>query len=117
LPSLTYKLDLDTGRIVGKTDGLQAVNQAIRKAILTPRFKCLIYDNQYGSEIKEEIIAQNATSALIQTAIPKFVQDCLKPDTRILRVYSFEISVIDDECKIYFKVDTIFGETEFKEVI
>jgi hypothetical protein len=117
LPSLTYKLDLDTGRIVGKVDGLQAVNQAIRKAILTPRFKCLAYDNQYGSEIKEEIIASNATPALIQTAIPKFIEDCLKPDTRILRVYDFEISTSDDECRIYFKADTIFGETEFEEVI
>ena len=39
-PSLTYKLDLDKGRIVGTVDGLEAVNQAIRKAIITPRFKC-----------------------------------------------------------------------------
>ena len=44
LPSKTYRLDLDKGRIVGKVDGLEAVNQAIRKAIITPRFKCLIYD-------------------------------------------------------------------------
>ena len=47
-PSCTYRLDLDNGRIVGKVDGLTAVNQAIRKAIITPRFKCLIYDHQYG---------------------------------------------------------------------
>lgn len=32
-PSLTYRLDLDNGRIVGKVDGLEAVNQAIRKAL------------------------------------------------------------------------------------
>ena len=32
-PSLTYKLDLDTGRIVGKVDGLEAVNQFILKAM------------------------------------------------------------------------------------
>ena len=44
-PSLTYKLDLDTGRIVGKVDGLEAVNQFILKALLTPRFHCLVYDN------------------------------------------------------------------------
>ena len=33
-PSLTYKLDLKTGRIVGKVDGLEAVNQYIEKALL-----------------------------------------------------------------------------------
>ena len=55
-PSLTYRLDLENGRIVGKVDGLTAVNQAIRKAIITPRFKCLIYDPQYGSEIEDAIM-------------------------------------------------------------
>ena len=34
LPSLTYCLDIENGRIAGKVDGLMAVNQAIRKAII-----------------------------------------------------------------------------------
>ena len=41
-PSRTYRLDLDAGRIVGFVDNLEAVQQAIRKAIITPRFKCLL---------------------------------------------------------------------------
>ena len=60
-PSLTYRLDLENGRIVGRVDKLEAVNQAIRKAIITPRFKCLIYDNQYGSEVEEAIITKDAS--------------------------------------------------------
>lgn len=35
-PSLTYALDLDRGRIIGKVDGLKATEQAIRKAIISP---------------------------------------------------------------------------------
>ena len=35
-PSRTYRLDLDAGRIVGFVDNLEAVQQAIRKAIITP---------------------------------------------------------------------------------
>lgn len=65
-PSLTYKLDLDTGRIVGKVDGLEAVNQFILKALLTPRFHCLVYDNQYGSEIKDTVTDESATEELIR---------------------------------------------------
>ena len=61
-PSLTYKLDLDTGRIVGKVDGLEAVNQFILKALLTPRFHCLVYDNQYGSEIKDTVTDESSLS-------------------------------------------------------
>lgn len=116
-PSLTYKLDLDKGRIVGKVDGLEAVNQAIRKAIITPRFKCLIYDNQYGSEIEDMVIDKDATPELIEAIIPGFVKDALKPDTRILKVYDFQFEFKGEGAYIFFRADTIFGETEFEEVI
>ena len=116
-PSLTYKLDLDKGRIVGMVDGLEAVNQAIRKAIITPRFKCLIYDNQYGSEIQEAIIAQDATPEYTEAVVPGFVKDALKPDTRILKVYDFQFELRADGAYTFFRAGTIFGETVFEEVI
>ena len=37
-PTRTYRLDLDSGRIIGAVDGIEAVNQAIRKAIITARY-------------------------------------------------------------------------------
>ncbi len=114
--SLTYKLDLNKGRIIGMVDGLQAVNQAIRKAIITPRFQCLIYDNQYGSEIEDVVIAKDATPEYVQAVIPGLIQDALKPDTRIVRVYDFVFNFEDDKVYIYFKADTIFGKTTIEEV-
>ncbi|MBQ8331146.1 MAG: DUF2634 domain-containing protein [Clostridia bacterium] len=116
-PSRTYKLDLEKGRIVGTVDGIEAVNQAIHKAIITPRFKCLIYDNQYGSEIQEAIIAQDATPEYTEAVIPGFIEDALKPDTRILSVYDFQFEFREDGAYIFFRADTIFGETVFEEVI
>lgn len=116
-PSLTYRLDLDAGRIVGMVDGLTAVEQAIRKAIITPRFKCLIYDNQYGSEIEDAFIAKDASYEYIRAATEGFIKDCLKPDTRVLGVHDFEFEFMDNQAYIYFKADTIYGETEIKEVI
>lgn len=116
-PSRTYKLDLEKGRIAGTIDGIEAVNQAIKKAIITPRFKCLIYDNQYGSEVQEAIIAKDVTPEFTEAVIPGFIKDALKPDTRILDVYDFQFEFQGDGAYIYFKVDTIFGETEFEEVI
>lgn len=116
-PSLTYRLDLDNGRIVGKVDNLEAVNQAIRKAIITPRFKCLIYDHQYGSEIEEAIITKSATRDYIEAVTEGFVKDALRPDTRILSVYDFEFEFEEDKAYIFFRADTIFGETEVEEVI
>ncbi len=116
-PSLTYKLDLDRGRIVGMVDGQEAVAQAIRKAIITPRFKCLIYDNQYGSEIEEALIAQDATQEYVEAVVEGFIKDALKPDTRILDITDFAISFEDDAAHISFTAVTIFGPTEISEVI
>lgn len=116
-PSLTYGLDLDKGRIFGKIDGLAAVNQAIRKAVITPRFKCLIYDHQYGSEIEDALIANDATPDYIETAAAGFIMDALKPDTRILRVYDFSFSFEGDAVYIAFRCDTIFGNTTVEEMI
>ena len=116
-PSLTYRLDLDAGRIVGKIDGLAAADQAIRKAIITPRFKCLIYDNQYGSEVEEEFIRKDATREYIEAACEGFIRDALKPDTRILKVYDFSFDFQEDGAHIFFRADTIFGDTEVEEVI
>jgi phage baseplate assembly protein W len=115
-PSKTYKLDLDTGRIVGKVDELEAMNQFIRKALITPRFKCLIYDSQYGSEIRE-ITTTDATKEFIESEMPRLVEDALTYDPRILKVYDFSFSFKNDSVFLKFNVDTIFGTTEFEGVI
>ena len=108
-PSFTYRLDMENGRIVGKIDGIAAVNQAILKAILTPRFKCLIYDNQYGSEIEETIIAKNATRNYMETAIEGFIKDALLSDTRILSIYDFKMTWQNDKAFLFFKADISFS--------
>lgn len=115
-PSRTYRLDLDTGRIVGKVNELEAMNQFIRKALITPRFKCLIYDSQYGSEIRD-ITTTDATEEFIESEIPRLVEDALAYDPRILKVYDFTFRFQDDSVFLSFNVDTIFGTTEFEGVI
>lgn len=117
LPSKTYKLDLEKGRIIGMIDGQEAVQQAIKKALITPRFKCLIYDNQYGSEIEEAVTTNDATREYIRSVVPGFVKDCLKPDQRILDISNFNFNFRDDGAYISFDADTIFGKVSIKEVI
>ncbi len=116
-PSKTYKLDLNKGRIIGIVDGQEAVQQAIRKALITPRFKCLIYDNQYGSEIEEAVTTNDATREYIRSVVPGFVEDCLKPDSRILGVSNFGFDFREDGAYISFDADTIFGKICIEEVV
>lgn len=117
LPSKTYRLDLDAGRITGCVDELESVNQAIRKAIITPRFKCLIYDDQYGSDMEEAITANDATPEYVEAVAENFIKDALLPDTRIIEIYDFAFKFEEDKVFVSFKANTIFGETEIEEVI
>lgn len=116
-PSLTYKLDLDMGRIIGKVDGIEAVEQAIRKALITPRFKCIAYDNQYGSEIEQSVIIGNATEEYIRADLPRLISDALSQDTRIRKVKDVNFDFKDNRLYISFTVETIYGTTTISEVI
>lgn len=116
-PSLTYGLDLDRGRITGRVDGRAAVEQAIRKALVTPRFRCLIYDNQYGSEIKQTVIAGDASPEYIATELPRLVKDALLVDTRVLDVSDFSCAFDDERAELRFTAKTVFGDIAVEEVI
>ena len=116
-PSKTYRLDLDRGRIVGTIDGIEAVRQAIQKAMITPRFKCLIYDNQYGSEIEETIVAKDADEDYVRATAEGFIRDALLPDSRIIDISDFEFDFIGDSAHNKFTAETIFGQTDIEEDI
>lgn len=116
-PSRTYALNLDTGRIIGHTDGIDAVKQYIRKTLITPRFGCLIYGDNYGSEIDNMLAANGWNRILAKRLLPKLIKDALT-DSRIVDVYDFEYTDgKGDVLEVNFKVDTVFGVTEVKEVI
>lgn len=120
--SRTYKIDWNEGRIIGFVDGQEAMNQYIKKAILTPRFHCLIYSNQYGSEIIDTLMDKEATREYVEAEISFLVTDTLIHDPRVLRVYNVGIGFKDtypmqDSCVITFDVDTIYGKIPIKEVI
>lgn len=115
--SKTYRLDLDKGRIYGKIDGIEAVNQAIRKAILTLRFNNIIYDDDYGCEAGNVIHSRDVTPEYLETAIPEMIKDAVLQDSRIIDVSDFELQFENDSAYINFKVSTIFGESEITEVM
>jgi len=119
IPSRTYKLDLESGRIfsVGSCDGAEAVNQYIKKALITPRFRCAIYDSSYGSEIKQSVIADDVTPEYLNTEIPEYAKGATLFDGRVLDLYRFNVTVEEDNAHVEFRATTTFGETVIKEVI
>lgn len=115
LPSKTARLDLDTGHIYGYIEGLEAMEQLVEKALITPRFKCLIYDSQYGSE-SAYLIKEDMTETLFQMEAERIVKEALLCDQRIEDVYNFTFESEGDSRIIRFDVDTIYGTLNGKEV-
>lgn len=116
-PSKTYRLDLDKGRIYGHIDGIEALEQSIRKALITPRFKCLIYDHDYGSELEQAIIVDDGTHAYTKAVAEGLVRDALSVDSRIVAIRDFKVDQQGEELFISFVVSSKFGEFQISEVL
>ncbi|UKS30147.1 DUF2634 domain-containing protein [Paenibacillus sp. HWE-109] len=109
LPSKTYAIDFDGEEVSSaRIDGIDAIKQFVRKAILTARYRFQAYTNQYGCEL-EDIVGQDVPQALLNAEIPRVITDALIYDARIKSVHSFGINRSIDGLYISFTVDSIYG--------
>lgn len=117
-PSRTYALNFDTGEVGGMIDGEAAIRQAIRKAIVTARFRYLVYgyEHLYGCEL-EDLIGQDLPIDLLNAEIPRVISESLLVDDRISDVYNFTISREGDGLFVSFFVDTTAGTLEIEEEV
>lgn len=113
--SNTYKLNLDKNNISGFCDELEAVKQSVYLILNIERYEYLIYDWDYGFEIKD-LIGQE--SIIIQPEIQRRICDALKQDSRIVNVrdFIFENGSIG-KLIVHFTVETIFGSYQENTVL
>lgn len=86
-PSYTYKLNIESERIGGYVDGLEAYKQAIYKVLNTERYDYLIYSWNYGVELRNLIGQQ------IAYVIPEIewrITEAVMADDRTISVGDFE---------------------------
>ena len=110
-PSLTWKLDLEKGKITGKTDGLEAVKQAVLKSLQTDRFWYEIYTWDYGHELTSLI---GSSPVFVESEAKRIIEEALMIDDRINGIENFTISVNGDQLTINFTVTTIYGSFEYE---
>lgn len=115
-PSKTFRLDLNESRIGNLTDQIEALKQAITKAILTPRSRLRVYDDNYGCELWD-LIGADVTTAYIDAEIPRMVRDAIIYDDRINSVPNVEITRECDAIFIIVEVDSVFGEVRTEVTI
>lgn len=105
-PSLTWKLDFDKGKVTGRTDGLDAVKQAVFKALQTDRFWHDVYDSDYGHELKLLI---GSSPVFVESEAKRMIEEALLPDDRIDSVEAVEVSITGDQMLIRFTVQSVYG--------
>lgn len=105
-PSLTFKIDFEKNKIVGKTDGLEAVKQAVFLMLSTERDYSEIY-NYYGIKFYD-LIGRDIYLAVSE--LKRRIIEILKNDNRILEVENFKFNEIDEGLELVFDVVTIYGK-------
>lgn len=113
-PSNTYHLIYLKDRLKGFTDDIEALKQTIYFILNTERYDYLIYDWNYGFQIKD-LIGQNPKD-ILQT-IQMRISDALIQDTRITEVSNFAFDIIKNKVKVTFTVKSIFGDIEQELII
>ncbi|MFB6366202.1 DUF2634 domain-containing protein [Paenibacillus elgii] len=109
LPSRTYRLDNAMNRIVGMTDGLDAVKQAAQLILETERYEHLIYSDNYGREFSGLL---GREPAFVQAELYRRIRAALMQDDRIRDVQDMRITVMGDEASASFTVVWQYGSFE-----
>lgn len=114
-PTYTHRLNLSGDRVIGYTDHLEAMKQAIYLILNIERYDHLIYSWNYGVELID-LIGQPIPFVLPE--IERRITEGLLQDDRIEAVHSFEFERAEkDKVHTTFKVDTIFGTVNVEKVV
>lgn len=113
-PSLTYKIDFEKGRIVGMTDGLDAVKQAVFLILQTERYQYLIYSSDYGCELRGLI---GREPLFVRSELKRRITEALLQDDRIEDVTNFDIEINGDSALVRFTVVSVFGEFKVEQEV
>ncbi|MCE5171363.1 DUF2634 domain-containing protein [Paenibacillus profundus] len=113
-PTRTYRLDTESGRIAGMTDGLEALRQAVLKILLTERFAHLIYSPDYGSELRAHI---GYSLGFVQSELQRTITEALMQDDRVLRVDEFAFEQQGDSLHVRFTVETNLGKLQISKEV
>lgn len=108
LPSRTYRIDFAAGRISGTTDGIEAVRQAVQKALRTERFAHLIYSWNYGMEWNELI---GRSRGVVESELGRLLSEALSMDGRVTGVKDVVVTPLGrSEAAVTVTVETKFGK-------
>lgn len=104
-PSKTYRFHDE--KMMGCTDGLEAVKQAAFCILNTERFDWLIYSWNYGVELKDLF---GKPISLVKSKLKKRIKEALTQDDRIQSVDAFSFEASGQKLSATFTIHTKFGD-------
>ena len=109
-PGLTYKMNMAESVVKGYADGIEAVRQAIYKAIMTERYQYIMYSWNYGIELTD-LYGEPAT--YVCPELKRRISEALLYDDRIKSVDNFEFDFPKKGVvHVAFIAHTIFGDVQ-----
>lgn len=105
-PSRTWKIDKETNRITGETDGYAATKQAVEIILTVERFLWQIYTPDSGMQW-EGLLGQDA--GYVASELQRRARDALVMDDRVQGITSFSYSLSGDTLTAEMEVDTVYG--------
>lgn len=105
--SRTYRMDPINKMIRGRTEGIDALRQAVSKILMTERQSYLIYGVDYGIEA-ERLIGKDMD--FVKADIERTVKDALSQDNRIIEILDFVYEIKGDTLAVSFFVHSIYGD-------
>lgn len=114
IPSKTWRLDFDKGKVIGSLDNLEAIKQSVFCILQTDRFKHIIYSFNYGHEIKM-LLGKNPL--YVQSEVTRIINEALIQDNRIQRIENLIMKNDGDSLTATFTVVTNLGNFEFTQEV
>jgi len=109
-PSLTYRMRLQQDIILGKTEGIDAMEQAIYKILNTERYEYIMYSWDYGIETLD---LYGESVSYVCPEIKRRITEALTQDDRILSVDAFSFDTkMKGQVVTSFTVTTVYGDVE-----
>ena len=105
-PNRTYKIVVESDRISGYTDDLDAIKQAIYLILSTERYQHIIYSWDYGIELLDLF---GKPMSYVMSELPRRITDALTQDNRITNVTDFEFTKNGTKLSTKFTVVTTAG--------
>ncbi len=112
--SETYYFDYEKDRVYGKTDGLEAMQQAIYLILNTERFQYPIYSWDYGVALADLIGMERS---YVIPEVERRISEALMRDDRILGVKNFAFEFNKGRYHVNFEVSTIYGDVEIDQEV